>query len=100
MTNFLAWFTMDHLEHLALAIPVVASVLHTFLPPWEAFSDFPGLQRYYKLFVYLVGYVGLNARSTVWKSLSTNSGQQPSVAALNGSATQPATPPSQPPDKP
>jgi len=100
MSSFTAWFTLDHVEHVGLAIPVVASVLHTFLPPWEAFGDFPTLQKYYKLFVYCVGYVGLNARSTVWKSLSTNSGQQPSVAALNGSATQPVPPPSQPPTQP
>ena len=66
-----------------------ASFLHNFLPPWdwkpsfieEGLSDFPSLQskfyslfhnKYYKLFVYVIGYVALNARSTLWKSISIN----------------------------
>ncbi len=58
-----------------------ASVLHTILPPWEAFNEFPTAQKYYKLFIYLVGYVALNGRSTVYPSLSTASGTKPSQAA-------------------
>lgn len=80
MHNFLAWFTMEHIIHFGLAIPVTASILHTILPPWEAFSDFPSLQKYYKLFVYVVGYVAINARSTVWKSISVNASQQQAAA--------------------
>lgn len=56
----------------------IASVLHTILPPWEAFNDFPWLQKYYKLFVYIVGYAALNGRSTVYPSVSTKDGTQPS----------------------
>jgi hypothetical protein len=63
-----------------------ASILHTVLPPWEAFNDFPTLQKYYKLVVYVIGYVALNARSTVYQSLSTNSGTKMSdaVTKTNG----------------
>lgn len=60
-----------------------ASVLHTVLPPWEAFNDFPSAQKYYKLLVYIVGYVALNGRSRVYPSLSTASGTKPSIAATS-----------------
>lgn len=63
------------------------SVLHTLLPPWDwepdfvkvGLADFPRAQsvfrgafhnRWYKLLVYTVGYIALNARSTVWQSIS------------------------------
>lgn len=51
-----------------------ASLLHTLLPPWEAFDDFPGVQKYYKVLIYFVGYVALNGRSSVpWnKAISIN----------------------------
>lgn len=49
---------------------MVCSLLHTLLPPWDMLSDFPSAQRYYKLVVYIVGYVGLTGRSTVYKSIS------------------------------
>jgi hypothetical protein len=62
---------------------VTASALHNILPPWDwdaAFlSDFPGVRkavlrivhnRWYKMSVYAVGYVALNARSTLWQSIS------------------------------
>ena len=56
----------------------VCSILHTVLPPWEAFEEFPSLQKYYKLFVYLVGYAALNGRSTIYPSLSTANGTKTS----------------------
>jgi hypothetical protein len=59
-----------------------ASLLHTILPPWEALNDFPMAQKYYKLAIYLVGYVALNGRSTVYPALSTASGTKPSAAVL------------------
>lgn len=62
----------------------LCSVLHTVLPPWEAFNEFPSLQKWYKLFVYLVGYAALNGRSTVYPSLSTKDGTKPSPAVVNG----------------
>ena len=59
----------------------ICSVLHTALPPWDFLSDFPRVQKIYKLFVYLVGYVAVNWRSTLWQSISTKDGTQTSVAA-------------------
>jgi hypothetical protein len=67
----------------------VASLVHTMLPPWDALGDFPRAQKYYKLFVYLVGYVALNGRSTVYSSLSTKDGTQ-SSKAVNGAAASAA----------
>ena len=64
-----------------------ASVLHTILPPWEAFNDFPSAQKYYKLLIYIVGYVALNGRSTVYPSVSTKSGTQLSPASQAPIAT-------------
>jgi len=74
-----------------LATEVVAgsSLLHTILPPWEALSDFPGAQRYYKLLVYIVGYVALNGRSTLYASVSTKNGTQPSQATLTAGTANP-----------
>lgn len=54
---------------------VVSSILHTMLPPWDFLNDFPRAQKYYKLVVYLVGYVALNARSTVYQSVSMKNQQ-------------------------
>lgn len=65
-----------------------ASILHTLLPPWEAFNDFPTVQKYYKLFVYIVGYAALNGRSTVYPTLSTKDGTQ-SSKAVNGTTQKP-----------
>lgn len=64
---------------------VGCSVLHTVLPPWEAFDDFPRAQKYYKLLIYFVGYIALNGRSTLYKSLSTNNGSKTSDV-VNGKA--------------
>lgn len=62
----------------------ICSILHTVLPPWEALSDFPTAQKYYKLAVYFIGYAALNGRSTVYRSISTKDGTQTSNAAQNG----------------
>lgn len=48
--------------HIILRIIVIASVVHIFLPPYDVFNDFPKFQKYYKLFVSVVGYIALNAR--------------------------------------
>jgi hypothetical protein len=52
----------------------VCSMLHTFLPPYDFLSDFPRAQKVYKAAIFAIGYVALNARSTVYKSISTDSG--------------------------
>jgi hypothetical protein len=61
----------------------VSSVLHSVLPPWdwevEALADFPNAQRivirlvrnrWYKLLIYICGYIAFNARSSIWRSIS------------------------------
>jgi hypothetical protein len=73
---------------LATEIIAGASLAHTILPPWEAFNDFPTAQKYYKLFVYIVGYIALNGRSRIYPSLSTESGSKTSAAA-NGKKENP-----------
>jgi hypothetical protein len=66
-----------------LKVTVSCSALHNFLPPWdwkpkfitEGLCDFPNAQatfckifhnRWYKLLIYVVGYIALNGRTTVW----------------------------------
>jgi hypothetical protein len=51
---------------------VACSVLHSLLPPWDFLDQFPQAQKYYKLLIYVVGYVALNGRSTVYRSISAN----------------------------
>lgn len=67
-----------------LKVVAIASFIHNFLPPWdwkpmfvtEGLCDFPECQRafcyifhnrWYKLFIYMVGYIAMNGRSTVWQ---------------------------------
>ena len=74
--------TQHQLVDLATETVVVCSLLHTFLPPWDFLSDFPRAQKYYKAIVYVIGYIGLNARSTVYQSVSmknqaSNEGPKP-----------------------
>jgi|SRR5262252_6885951 len=71
----------------AAEVVTLCSVLHSLLPPWDwkpdfietGLQDFPSSQkafysifhnRYYKLLIYVVGYVALNMRSTTWRSIS------------------------------
>lgn len=53
---------------------IFCSLVHTILPPWDGYADFPRFQKYYKACVYTVGYIALNARSTVHPSISTAEG--------------------------
>lgn len=57
-----------------LRLVAICSVLHTVLPPWDFLNDFPVVQKYYKTFVYVVGYIALNGRSTLYQSISTKNG--------------------------
>lgn len=59
-----------HLLDVGMEAVVVCSVLHNFLPPWDFLNDFPRAQKYYKLTVYIIGYIALNARSTVYRSIA------------------------------
>jgi len=74
-------------KDLAVEAVTAASIAHSLLPPWDwdpdfvktGLAEFPRAQRtfraafnnrWYRLFVYTVGYIALNARSTVWRSIS------------------------------
>jgi len=64
----------------ATACIAACSLLHTMCPPWEVLNDFPVAQKYYKVFIYTIGFVALNGRSTVYKSISTTEGAYTSCA--------------------
>lgn len=71
------------LEHAIIDIVTktvfVCSILHTMLPPWDILSEFPWWQKRYKVVVYVIGYVALNGRSTVYQKISV--GKQVEAAA-------------------
>lgn len=64
-------------KDIAFDIVVAASVLHTVLPPWDApaIAGLPTFQKYYRIAIYFVGYVAINARSTVYRSISQQNQQ-------------------------
>lgn len=76
---------MHHFLDGAAAAVVICSILHTFLPPWDILSDFPHAQKYYKVFVYTIGYVAINGRSTVYQGISVQ--KQVNAAADAASTT-------------
>lgn len=82
--------TVGTLWTIVTNVVTICSVLHTVLPPWDFLSDFPRVQAVYKLFVYIVGYIAVNARSALYTQLSTANGTKVSDAAKNGSGA--ATP--------
>lgn len=74
-----------------------ASLLHTFLPPWDwepdfvtdGLKEFPFAQkiffgffhnRWYRLLVYSTGYIALNARSTIWRWISVKNAAGPNAS--------------------
>jgi hypothetical protein len=69
---------------------VGCSVAHSFLPPWDAdaFKPFPGFVKYYKVFIYIVGYVAINMRSTVYKSISTQTLGGVNESIVNGTTKE------------
>ena len=64
---------MHNWINVVTGIVFVASILHSTLPPWDAepFQQFPSFVKYYKILIYLIGYIAINARSTIYKSIST-----------------------------
>jgi hypothetical protein len=64
----------------------VCSILHTILPPWEFLNDFPRAQKVYKVLIYLVGYIALNARSAVYKTISIQNPDGVNGNGKNGGA--------------
>ena len=81
MLHILWSMTAAQWAEAGLRLVVTCSVLHNVLPPWEAFTDFPTAQKYYKLLIYLIGYVALNLRSTVYSNISTANGTKTSAAS-------------------
>lgn len=68
-------------QDLIFHVIVACSVAHSLLPPWDFLNDFPTAQKLYKVGIYIIGYVALNGRSTVYKSIST---QNPVGVNANG----------------
>lgn len=73
---------------LGLRTVFVCSLIHSFAPPWDAkeIEPFPTFQKVYRLFIYVIGYIALNARSTVYPSISTQNpnGVNANAKTLNG----------------
>lgn len=96
-TEVAAWLLKHHhMIDWATAAVTGFSILHTILPPWDwnpefvsiGLREFPRAQklfyatfnnRWYRVTVYLVGYVALNARSTVWRYISVNNASGPNA---------------------
>lgn len=77
-------------------VVAACSLLHTVLPPWDwhpdfvevGMAEFPVAQksfyavfhnRYYRFLIYLIGYVALNGRSTIWKFISVHNSEGPNA---------------------
>lgn len=65
-------------------VVTVSSHLHSLLPPWDgdAIAAFPTFQKWYRLFIYFLGYVAASYRSSVHPSISTQNGTVLSPAAV------------------
>lgn len=62
--------TQHQLLDIGTQAVVACSILHSILPPWDFLADFPRVQKFYKVAIYVIGYIGLNARSTIYQSVS------------------------------
>lgn len=86
------------------SLVTMCSALHNVLPPWDwdpdfvkvGFAEFPILQklfykvfnnRWYRILVYMVGFVALNARSTFWKSISIKNPESINVKKIQNGHT-------------
>lgn len=79
-------FNAHAVKDIVFDVVVVCSVLHSTLPPWDFLNDFPRAQKIYKVSIYLIGYIAINARSTIYKTISTQTpgGVNESVTNANG----------------
>jgi hypothetical protein len=59
-----------HVIDVITRVVFIASIAHSVMPPWDFLSDFPTAQKLYKILVYLVGFIAINGRSTVYHSIS------------------------------
>jgi hypothetical protein len=64
-------------EYWAVHTIATCSVLHTLLPPWDFLDPWPRAQKYYRAAIYVIGYLALHGRSTVYRSISEGSGPSP-----------------------
>ncbi len=64
-------------EYLAVHLIATCSILHSLLPPWDFLDPWPRAQKYYKAVIYVIGYMALNGRSTVYRSISTQQSPPP-----------------------
>lgn len=71
----------------------VASILHSVLPPWDAepLKPFPTFQKYYRLLIYVIGYIAISARSTVYPSISTQKVGGVNESTANASGDKPVS---------
>lgn len=81
--------TLAQIEHWGANIVLISSVLHTALPPYEVFSDYPGAMKFYKLILTLLSFLAVSRRSAVYQSISTAGGTVPSPAAITTGTTTP-----------
>lgn len=89
MLTSISQLNWTHIANVGTSIIAICSAAHTFLPPWDwrpdfvevGMAEFPTAQkifygifhnRYYRLLIYVVGFVALNGRSTIWKFISVN----------------------------
>lgn len=78
-----------HIIDILTSVVAICSLLHTLLPPWDFLNDFPRAQKYYKLLIYIIGYLALNGRSTVYGSISVSNPAGPNANTPTPSPTQP-----------
>jgi hypothetical protein len=102
-SNWIVTFVIAHHRVFDSLTEIVTacSIVHTLLPPWDwdpafvrvGLIEFPTAQkafhalfnnRWYRILVYIIGFVALNARSTIWRYISVNNPAGPN-------ANQPAT---------
>lgn len=80
--------------NIATRVVFIASVAHCALPPWDFLADFPRTQKVYKVFIYLVGFIAVNGRSTLYTSISTHTSGGVNESVANAAAPEKfATPP-------
>jgi len=103
MAELVQWLITSKYFIYITSVVTMCSALHSVMPPWDwdpyfvrdGLREFPSLQklfyrifnnRWYRIFIYTIGFIALNARSTFWKSISTQNAKSvnANMEALNG----------------
>jgi hypothetical protein len=82
--------------NIATRVVFIASVAHSVLPPWDAdaFQPFPRFVKFYKVLIYIIGFIAVNGRSTVYHSISIAEPGGVNESVANAAAPEKfATPP-------